>query len=729
MSKKQQKMIQSILDLAVSAKVQYNTYLQYSEAKALNNFNDKTFIKNSIDPQKIYDDFINIFTAKINGLYNWCLLLQIGTVAIYKVWFRNIRFTDSDILVTYPLTLTNANFANGDINTNRNSGNFNDTYNSENLNIEQIRLVILMKYYTQKCSGSIENLYSVLGKFLSFYYNQHSGLPYNESKNNTFIVADCLVGSEVQYQGVLYIYYNNLLAEQVDAINPEKESEKIKYVLQFSNILPQNIGQSLRFIYSNPLPTNEQLLEYSKKPQQVWSNPNVANNLSVNLPENMITKTWCNAGANNTDYKIVAIDGQNKGLVNQKYGFTPNYAKELPHSTSFAETMVNLIDNSNNFDDFTLKFKNEILRLSEQVTSIGDDINDPLAPTRQYMNGIFRKIFDNILFYNEGGEIGWSDTISYAKGKIIKEYDTLDNFWVYYQSLIDNNTNPKPTLASHVGWEILNYYYISNIGNVINYIPGSQSDVGLIYTRISGQTINLHNGNVGNGDAYLTHDELHLTGNAADQQSGMVLNKQHLEFRDNDHALVANYSFDNSKVNVSMAHQFKDINMDQFMFNYSGINANMNVINKIFLANGLVMLFGFFDGTDARNVDYSGYGFNAAFPPLVTGATRGGSGDIGCQISNIQVNPNFSQGFTVINCNVGGGYFTFTWFVIGHLANYVGDILAKIREYKSSFYYDDLPEDKKLELRQYYISLDETKDLTKVTAPEWLEAELEGKEL
>ena len=490
MSKKQQKMIQSILDLAVSAKVQYNTYLQYSEAKALNNFNDKTFIKNSIDPQKIYDDFINIFTAKINGLYNWCLLLQIGTVAIYKVWFRNIRFTDSDIRVTDPLTLTNANFADGDINTNKFAGNFNDTYSSENLNIEQIRLVILMKYYTQKCSGSIENLYSVLGKFLSFYYNQHSGLPYNESKNNTFIVADCLVGSEVQYQGVLYIYYNNLLAEQVDAINPEKESEKIKYVLQFSNILPQNIGQSLRFIYANPLPTNEQLLEYIKKPQQVWSNPNVANNLSVNLPENMIAKTWCNAGANNADYKIVATDGENQGLVNQKYGFTPNYAQELPKPT-FAETMINLIDNSDDFNDFRINFKNEILRLSERVTAIGDPMNDPLAPTRQYMNGIFREIFDNILFYNQGGEIGWSSRVNYAKGKVIKEYDTT-GYWVYYQSQIDNNTNPKPTLASHDGWGIVTCYqnifqpYVTNKVYKISESLNANYDTFVIYMKYLG---------------------------------------------------------------------------------------------------------------------------------------------------------------------------------------------------------------------------------------------------
>ena len=73
--------------------------------------------------------------------------------------------------------------------------------------------------------------------------------------------------------------------------------------------------------------------------------------------------------------------------------------------------------------------------------------------------------------------------------------------------------------------------------------------------------------------------------------------------------------------------------------------------------------------------------------------------------------------------------FEFFVLAIGTLANYVGDSLAKIRAYKSSFYYEDLPENKKLELRQYYISLDETKDLTKVIAPEWLEAELEGKEL
>jgi len=698
MSKKQQKMIQSILDLAVSAKVQYNTYLQYSESKALNNFNDKTFIKNNIDPQKIYDDFVNIFTAKIDGLYNWCLLLQIGTVAIYKVWFRNIRFTDNNIRVTDPFTLTNANFADGDINTNKFAGNFNDTYSSENLNIEQIRLVILMKYYTQKCSGSIENIYSVLGKFLSFYYNQHSGLPYNESKNNTFIVADCLVGSEVQYQGVLYIYYNNFLAEQVDAINPEKESEKIKYVLQFSNILPQNIGQSLRFIYANPLPTDEQLLEYSKKPQQVWNNLNVANNLSNNLPENMISKTWCNSGVFNTDYKIVPQGEVNQGLVNQKYGFTPNYAQELPKPT-FAETMIDLIDNSDDFNDFKVNFKNAILRLSEKVTSNADEMNDPLAPTRQYMNGIFREIFDNILFYNKGQEIDWSQEIvndgGYSKGSQIKTYENSN--WVVWVSIINNNIEPKPLLSNHNAdrWNWI--YMIDNFGQII-----FNSNIQ-VFNYVS-------------------------TSPTKDNYARLFYN--YLGFFNKNNDILANYSANGSK-----APYYQDIKMPKVIGDITkyGQDTGQNWIkNRILtLAKGTVISMQEYQVSSnaITTIGYAGDSGNVLifkeipFVVIVPVDTR--------LVTNWQVIET-TTGHVTIQLFSGQPpeiKFQVVVLAIGTLANYVGDELAKIREYKSSFYYDDLPEDKKLELRQYYIALDETKDLTKVTAPEWLESELESKEL
>ena len=45
----------------------------------------------------------------------------------------------------------------------------------------------------------------------------------------------------------------------------------------------------------------------------------------------------------------------------------------------------------------------------------------------------------------------------YAKDRVIREYDTT-GYWVYYQSLIDSNINPKPTLASHVGWMTIAIY-------------------------------------------------------------------------------------------------------------------------------------------------------------------------------------------------------------------------------------------------------------------------------
>jgi hypothetical protein len=728
MSKKQQKMIQSILDLAVSAKVQYNTYLQYSEAKALNNFNDKTFIKNSIDPQKIYDDFVNIFTAKIDGLYNWCLLLQIGTVAVYKVWFRNIRFTDDDLLIVDPLNLTNANFADGEFtkveyNTNRNVGNFNDTYSSENLNIEQIRLMILIKYYTQKCSGSIKNIYIVLGKFLSFYYNQHSGLPYNPDKNNTFIVADCLVGSEVQYQGVLYIYYNNLLAEQVDAINPEKESEKIKYVLQFSNILPQNIGQSLRFIYANPLPTDEQLLEYSKKPQQTFVDPNTRSNLSNNVPNNMITKTWCNSGANNTDYKIVPTDGQNQGIVNQEYGFTPNYAKQLPRQ-AFAETMVDLIDNSNNFNDFKLKFKNEILRLSEKVTAIGDDINDPLAPTRQYMNGIFREIFDNILFYNTGQEIDWSPDVVYQNRAVVRVFNQ-NNACVYYQSMVDNNTSTIDDGLSNGNWVYRYKLIVNDDKTTIEFINNKISDLGSLLDCEKLDLFDFAN----NSNMKLRARDL-VFQDYSSAYPKLLIDKNQLTWFDGNGNSEANLRAFYSP-NGSKAPFYQDIHMSNVIGNITryGTDSGQSVAQNriLILANGTVISMQVYS-VGSGEITTTSYANNTIFKeiPFVIVAPYDT-----ILLDKWRVIETTEGHVTLQPLSSQPPELKFTFFVlaIGTLANYIGDELAKIRAYKVTPYYNKLTENQKQELDQYYINLDETKDLTKVTTPEWLEAELDGKEL
>jgi hypothetical protein len=67
----------------------------------------------------------------------------------------------------------------------------------------------------------------------------------------------------------------------------------------------------------------------------------------------------------------------------------------------------------------------------------------------------------------------------YAKGRIIRELED-DIYWVYYQSLIDNNMNDKPYQDSHVGWFILNIIYIDpDIENRVSQIFPSNAKNGL----------------------------------------------------------------------------------------------------------------------------------------------------------------------------------------------------------------------------------------------------------
>lgn len=740
-----QQIMQRALALAIDHQIKSHTFVQYSQAPSINSFNDQTFDLNNIKIKKVYDDFCNIFTANEQGLYEWCVKLQVGTIALFQIWFKNIRYMDNnEHPTTDQTTLTPANFANGNGDVtqqdNPTAGNYNETYGIESLTLEQIRLVILMKYYSKEASGSIDNLYDVLTTFVSFYYNQHrpSTADYDPSKNVEFLVIDCLVNSEFQYQGLMCIYHTRNLWQPYDGSSSVIESQKLQYVFEQSGILPRNIGQIIKFIYTPTLPTEQDIKDYYLNPQKDWSEGVVASEQLGSLPNNMITKTWCSKGDAapypdpDCDLSIVPDVGDNDNdPVNLDYGFNKAYARALP-TTQAQQELLNtapsfkkLIDKLEDKGIFSKDEKLEVLTMLTQSLqeAVHDVVVTALAPTRQNMNGILRQTWDNILFYNQGQQIDWSPNIIYQKGAEIREYNPDDHhhLYVYWISSVDNNTSPRPTINSHVNWD---WIFCIDINGFIHFNHNIYAPIVTITNPNNNYITECNGDNIIIRDQYL---------NAL-----MKLNDKHLELYNTAGDLLSNYSFDNSKVTLSMANQFKDVNM-QHQIGYREIIYNNNPRAVLYyLSGGLVI----FSGIMMTNADGL-FSFN--IPQLKTLTNLAGDNQVPvyCSIIQDSSSPNHNL-FAVAelsnnNITITGKSFIMTTgqgvnadiaiLVIGILANYVGDTLAKIRAYKSSFYYDDLPEDKKLQLRQYYIGLDETKDLTKVTAPAWLEAELDGKEL
>jgi hypothetical protein len=294
------------------------------------------------------------------------------------------------------------------------------------------------------------------------------------------------------------------------------------------------------------------------------------------------------------------------------------------------------------------------------------------------------------------------------------------------------NKASDPTLDSHQDWIISGITKLAYLDKNKQYFKNLLGVLGDDYTIIQ------ENGKIYFIDKNSAQQKTIINPN--DIQTALIkfvntiINDRELTYKDpTTSAIQAFYSSDGSNAPL-----FKDINM-QYKIGYRQIIYDENPRAVLYyLSGGLVI----FSGQVVTNSDGL-FSFN--IPQLKTLTNLGGANQVPvyCSILQDSSSPNHNQ-FAVAELSTNNTTITGKAFymdtgvgtsayiailVIGILANYVGDELAKIRAYKSSFYYDDLPEDKKVELRQYYISLDEAKDLTKVTAPKWLEAELKDKTL
>jgi hypothetical protein len=375
----------------------------------------------------------------------------------------------------------------------------------------------------------------------------------------------------------------------------------------------------------------------------------------------------------------------------------PYYEDPTPPILEEIESLLS--DTTNQDNESSVKINKLASILKSMLTQ--PVVNPNAVPTTlKMMLDMYNTISQPVALLSMGATPEWSQSVidnnnGYPKDFVIREFDTT-GYFVYYQSLIDNNMNIKPTLASYVGWGIVGCYKLETAQGTVSKWISPQSMV-----RINGQGINIQS--------------------TVLVQPYAVLTEQHLEFYKRIGTvdkLLANYSSDGAQGGY-----FKDVYMNQSIGDCTN-QETPDGDHVLYLAKGSVIIIGTFSAPQPSQKWRKSYpeSLSWASYPLVGTVVSSATGTVNYSISNVN-----NTGFDVENFGVyplGGQYIIF-----GKLASYVGDELAKIRKYKSSFYYDDLPEDKKLELRQYYIALDETKDLTKVTAPKWLEAELEGKEL
>jgi hypothetical protein len=327
-----------------------------------------------------------------------------------------------------------------------------------------------------------------------------------------------------------------------------------------------------------------------------------------------------------------------------------------------------------------------------------------VATTLKMILDMYNTISQPVALLSMGAIPEWSQSVidnngGYPKDFVIREYDTT-GYWVYYQSLVDNNINPKPTLASHVGWFIIYSYKNTADGTEIHDIhsitAGSIFDGKKYFNIVDGHGVEIFN-DQGQSIAYLASNG----------------------------SLCAHYT----------GGYFIDVNMSKAIGNITryGQDTGANWIkNRILtLANGTVVSMQNYQIT-ANSVITIGYAGNT------------GSLLMFKEIPFVVFLPVSNQGigyWRVVEITTGhitvelasslpADYkFEVSVLAIGTLVGYVGDELAKIRAYKVTPYYNKLTKNQKQELDQYYVGLDETKDLTKVTAPAWLEAELDGKEL
>jgi hypothetical protein len=117
--------------------------------------------------------------------------------------------------------------------------------------------------------------------------------------------------------------------------------------------------------------------------------------------------------------------------------------------------------------DGSLDFSKTNFLVNSAVTTTGNTGNTELINPQNKINAITP---DSLSLYKNLGALARYDQRiidngGYAEGRVIHENES--GYWVMYQSLINNNINPKPTLASCVGWDVIYYYATSPNGTTV----------------------------------------------------------------------------------------------------------------------------------------------------------------------------------------------------------------------------------------------------------------------
>jgi hypothetical protein len=227
-------------------------------------------------------------------------------------------------------------------------------------------------------------------------------------------------------------------------------------------------------------------------------------------------------------------------------------------------------------------------------------------------------------WFTTGQRPRWSQTVidkcdGYNKGAEIREYtpDDHDHVYVYWISSVDRNKSPRPTISSHVNWDWI--FYIDINGFI--YFNHSISAPKVTITNSTNKYTTECNGDI----VIIRDQNLNFL---------MKLNDKHLEFYDAVTSnLLANYSFDNSKVPLSMANQFKDSG------GVLGSSDNGNP-EYTYLGGGNVIIQGVMQSTNGR--------FSVVLPRGIQANVGGNFPPVfGEPIVNQQIDPTVMQSIQV----------------------------------------------------------------------------------
>lgn len=378
------------------------------------------------------------------------------------------------------------------------------------------------------------------------------------------------------------------------------------------------------------------------------------------------------------------------GIINSAIGFNnPNGAKQIPYNSQE--------DYPNFTDAIPIRF--------------GFDPTNPqsLLLMLDMMNQLLYTATLAAKWFTTGQKPTWQQSVidrngGYNKGATIREIGLYESY-DYYISSSNNNINPKPTTNSYEGWaKILNL----QLGSPYTEFTFEEATFFISFKHTD----------------YIYEIEINESGTIDLIIIDKTTGKRFVQSSNgNGNILKQNNNLLASYLNTgAKAPMFQDIHMAQPI---GYIESNDNYHYTIYLSSGTVIEWGQrgVNANDSLQVFY--------YNDFVNGKTT--LPLIGTVVTTPSIAPNYTideidaTGFTFINLT--GSIMNFSYIVIGKLANYVGDILGKIRAYMITPYYKKLSDQQKEELDQYYIELDKEKDAIKVIPPKWWEKEIEGKEL